>query len=669
MKIESVHIKNLLSFKNFNITLDETNNIIVGTNGVGKSNFLKLIHYLLSNKTAELEEIHEHGSCIFIKIKFDDYERRCIKVLYILNIFFDELKYKNNNNTNNSSNQIIEIVNSICSYIDDRQINDENIHQLFEIIDENAAFKNIKISSEYINKRCYVNYHWKNQIGNNSLSIDNEIKMVINKIINDIGTDATIKHNATQKILIDDNDYIKCINNYFRHEITDTDFYNIVINHNIGVKNMIENSVTFISGFNNYNNTRFKFLEFKNKEWKKYNKISTIYNDITGKTIDIIFDIVNKEIKNIKYVNRDDEKKLMYECSLGEEELITFLVEYYGDNKIILIDEPCVHLNGILINKLTTTIFDDTNTQFITVTHNENFITDITSKNIIRFYLNDNTNYVMLNILDNEKDRKNVLENKKVFFSEKCLLVEGYHDYRFMIQFLKVIDRIDYAVIIMNGKLSKLPQLLNILKINYKALYDVDMIYGKSENILNNKKSYRTIINKNCIFRDMNLDSELIKLLQKYYSQYKDLINCLQIKIDKNNRPRECNTYIRKIRKKSHDIYNEASIQQFCFVWDKTIKDIEGIGIQLFGEEIFIKNETTSGNTDHENDINYCIEYNKNGWYKLSNYDMVHKIEENIESNNYLKQLKKFVNDHTFNNMDQKIIKFLCEKTGIKYYD
>ncbi len=58
MYISRVEINGFLSFKDFDVTLDPNTNIIVGTNGTGKSNFLRLIHYTINDS----EQIMRYGA-------------------------------------------------------------------------------------------------------------------------------------------------------------------------------------------------------------------------------------------------------------------------------------------------------------------------------------------------------------------------------------------------------------------------------------------------------------------------------------------------------------------------------------------------------------------------------------------------------------------------------
>jgi AAA15 family ATPase/GTPase len=109
MRITTVEIDGYLSFNNFKIQLEEKN-IIVGTNGVGKSNFLKLLYLSVFNPrkynnyfdSFELDD-HINKNCEnpFIKITFDfgnDKElieniKKIVKLKYFCKFVSDSTQY------------------------------------------------------------------------------------------------------------------------------------------------------------------------------------------------------------------------------------------------------------------------------------------------------------------------------------------------------------------------------------------------------------------------------------------------------------------------------------------------------------------------------------------------------------------------------------------------
>src|SRR3972149_1319130 len=71
MHISEVYIDGLLSFKDFRVELNEKTNIIVGTNGVGKSNFMKILWCMLNGKT---DMYTNEKYLVLIELTIDDKE-------------------------------------------------------------------------------------------------------------------------------------------------------------------------------------------------------------------------------------------------------------------------------------------------------------------------------------------------------------------------------------------------------------------------------------------------------------------------------------------------------------------------------------------------------------------------------------------------------------------
>jgi hypothetical protein len=90
------------------------------------------------------------------------------------------------------------------------------------------------------------------------------------------------------------------------------------------------------------------------------------------------------------------------------------------------------------------------------------------------------------------------------------------------------------------------------------------------------------------------------------------------------------------------------------FVWDKIVKDMEGVGYDLFGENKFKSSIDPSG------DINICPKQNKELWNTCSNENLRETIKEKIDTCNSLMCLKKFteskmVDDFAIKIMDEYI--------------
>lgn len=97
--ITNVYIDGFASFKDFSLDLSEKENIIVGTNGVGKTNFLNIIDMTLSDHTKLKDIIDDRAKktpIVEIHLMFNDNEviqlnKLC--VLYFLNNLIENQKY------------------------------------------------------------------------------------------------------------------------------------------------------------------------------------------------------------------------------------------------------------------------------------------------------------------------------------------------------------------------------------------------------------------------------------------------------------------------------------------------------------------------------------------------------------------------------------------------
>ncbi|MBA7493624.1 hypothetical protein ES702_04183 [subsurface metagenome] len=177
---------------------------------------------------------------------------------------------------------------------------------------------------------------------------------------------------------------------------------------------------------------------------------------------------IQKYIKKLGYTNFEvvpiDKQKNLYgitlqkgqkdieitKASSGEKEIVNFLLGLFAFNVkggIVIIDEPDLHLHPRwqkLLLGLFNELSEDRKIQFFIVTHSPQFITTNSIKNTFRVYKENEASRVFLpKSEDMEKsDIKgifqivNVLNNEKIFFADKVILVEG------------VVDRIIYEKVL-----------------------------------------------------------------------------------------------------------------------------------------------------------------------------------------------------------------------------
>src|SRR5437868_2068311 len=90
MFIARIEIDGIGSFQNFEIKFDKNKNMIVGTNGVGKTNFMKILASIINNIESMGEinfNLESHQIChVKIEFRFTDKEKEKLKkiIAYVL---------------------------------------------------------------------------------------------------------------------------------------------------------------------------------------------------------------------------------------------------------------------------------------------------------------------------------------------------------------------------------------------------------------------------------------------------------------------------------------------------------------------------------------------------------------------------------------------------------
>lgn len=608
--------------------------------------------------------------------------------------------------TNGNHNHI----NNLNTYIKSININFENI-----------TLKDFKKNKQYFAKQIgkYVLLEYNND--NNKISynkyenkddycakhihikfFDREIPIssvdVINFMLrNNVITGSVLLHQNMFPQLLSETDPLKSILHYIKNECTFlfrskyiskhdmllsfNNIKSIPSNNNIVIYNKMAESV------NNAFTTRSKLYDLSINHITIYEKVKIMFKNIMNKEFDIIVNISDYVIDYEYKIKTEDGK---YNCSNGETELIDFLTDYYRDDKqMIFIDEPCVHLSSQNKNNFRKHILSGkSNKQIIIITHNSELISN--NCNIIHFQMKNNkTNATFLQL--NEAEKKNLYEHWEVLFSENILFIEGYHDYKLMKCILENANIDKYNLIILGGCGNKIWKIMNELNINFKAIYDFDVLNDKKENILSTKsinfllkqsngdklkyinimiddieKKRDIILNRPIIFsrvltrlydskfanNNSNLNSNSLfnsNIEERYDKDNKNKINdyCLimnnfldQMMKNKNN----CDSIIMsdfittfeniydEIRKdynhdeiekfeKSHSLHNFidpiikekirstinitpdeiAEDEIKCgkyFIWNSTIKDLEGLGKRLFNNNDFKKIQWHDKTTD-----------------------------------------------------------------------
>jgi len=224
-------------------------------------------------------------------------------------------------------------------------------------------------------------------------------------------------------------------------------------------------------------------------------------------------EFIQRYIKKLGYANFEvvpiDKRTNTYEVTLkkgqkdirvtqassGEKEIISLLLGLFALNVkrgIVIIDEPDLHLHPRwqrLLLKLLNDLSRERKIQFFIATHSPQFITTNTIKDTFRVYEENEASRVFIpkNEDIEKSDMKgifqivNVLNNEKIFFADKVILVEG------------VVDRIIY---------EKVLKILQKTEDNSEVIEIVE-VYGK-ENFEKFREFLKTWRIKNYIFADLD---------------------------------------------------------------------------------------------------------------------------------------------------------------------
>ncbi len=561
--ITKIHINGFASFENFIIEPKKETYTIVGTNGVGKTNFLNIVDMSVNNYEKLFHYLQQHISNSFVElsIKFDDekikilddmfrlhfayimfdhmadahvkidhmidllkeikcfhegiylkcyYEKKVIK----RNLTFNQCKCKgcdtlfNNCDSHSNGCFIKDNVTKIKKLINDIKNSNWN-NKLVEQVDSDILKHILYIQKNGIiifryNRDEYKEYYFREiesiiNVRNLIEFFDNNNIITFGDIIEELSKKLKFDiefTNFIENILsyLKVNQYMENQNIYENLKLYESEInynnqcYNTngskILNNakfsqtNLVIKNKKELD-NFIFRINSSYRIRKRLYEIKNYENEIFLKIKEKFKGITNKIFDVILN--SNDIEDYYYIIFNNNS---YRCSNGEEELLDFLTIYYDNEKcIMMIDEPCAHLssqNKIKFKDLflKNQNYSNNDKQIFVITHDIELV-DI-NNNLIYFRMNDKqiTELYMLPSI-NEEQKKDISEHKEILFSSQCLLVEGYHDYRIMKCFLEQTGYTDYNIIITGGCTSKLYKILDEFKIEYKIIYDNDVILGK----------------------------------------------------------------------------------------------------------------------------------------------------------------------------------------------
>lgn len=191
--------------------------------------------------------------------------------------------------------------------------------------------------------------------------------------------------------------------------------------------------------------------------------------------------------------NKDGEAFHVHAASTGEAEIIYYAVSITIldiRDTLVAIDEPEVHLHPRAQRQLLNLfrkLNEATNNQFLFATHSPLFVTPESIKHVARVASKNGESFVTQidpkGIPDGKKafDLINALNNEKIFFAEKVILVEGSSDEIFFSTLFKKLGYLelkDIEVVRVGGKhnFSSYQALLEASNVPYAVIADLDYL-------------------------------------------------------------------------------------------------------------------------------------------------------------------------------------------------
>ncbi len=171
-----------------------------------------------------------------------------------------------------------------------------------------------------------------------------------------------------------------------------------------------------------------------------------------GVTIEVYKPPSNDMSLEMFFVREDGRRINPSDLSSGEKGILHFIFTIYGfdlKNGVVIIDEPELHLHPQMQREYLKIIEDvrrEFDIQFILVTHSPIFVNQTTIEHVCRFTLKEGaTQIITPSIKGTEKNLTKILDltnSAKIFFVNKAILVEGETD-EYLLRFL--LDQMETA--------------------------------------------------------------------------------------------------------------------------------------------------------------------------------------------------------------------------------
>lgn len=564
MKIKKVYIKNILSYNDEMVELNNDLNIFVGANGSGKSNFMNIIIYLLKRfcfRNYEVSNINgiERAGIKRYSIRqknplygsSEDYFLQKHKLkqneesLIDLTISFEKKDIDNLYDIKSQKDIVCHFLDKAIDnvqFMDDIYAVDKNkVKEIFDVKENDLS-----IGDELCLRIRESDNGWK--IENDSEKY--YVYMKYFSLIIDILNIINVKHNIKNPFVFFE---------AYRNNSSETTKVGITESNNQGYTNLQSWQNLLSLNYSIGTNSTYimlatkKYGKLMRNEIEKENGLQRFYDSDEYKMLEKYFEKFEYNIK-LKCISPEDNIYQFYllkdsleieidTISSGEREIINFIfglfLEKLNDG-IIIIDEPELHLHPNWQKKLIQILKEETenkNIQILFVTHSSSFITYNILNNIYRIYKEKGfSKCIRISDLIQQSDndfRKNLsvinaTNNEKIFFSNNVILVEGITDeilfkkiYESEIR--KIPDGLEFVGICGKRNLDNFKNILEKLRIKYFFIGDFDNLCDFEElkdlfEIDRKKQKKDMTKNKNQTYAAL----ELLDSIQKFIEDKND---------------------------------------------------------------------------------------------------------------------------------------------------
>lgn len=630
MKIEKIIIENIKSFKEkTEINLDKNICIFIGPNRGGKSNLLDIIIFSLRSFFVPFYRAlpQRVGGQII-----EDIQRE--SVFHPINIFLE--KYIGNEQTDSLLEITFEIGNKDIANIKFLKEHKETFNDTLKTY-RNKPLKNLDFldswNLESLAEGSKVTYKIKNH---NIAAIQAGLSQTFFEYLNyyELFTILVtkIKGLKLNPIFLYYPPYRMVSQDDFIANLSQDNFHELLLLYSRANSKEAASLGKISTNYFAYKRRKFELLGGEYKEnFKKDAEVKIVSNFLKKLGYDWITECIeDRRNEYMVTLKRNGREQPINKASSGEKEILNFLLGTFAFNindGLIIVDEPDLHLHptwqNLLIdifNKLSV----QNNNQFLLVTHSPSFINEKTIDNVVRVYSDNNISKLVQPNKESLPGSKellhliNTLNNEKIFFADKVILVEGLSDrilFQALVKKYKKNAQEVIEVLEVHGKdnLKKFRDFLDLFEIKNYIVADQDYVLNLEnteikEMFVTNYKD----IDKNVIKNKKSKDAKSLS------ERLKEIIKNKKLDEKKINGLKEIWEYIESRHKKIKTRISKEKRERLTEFIDS--KKSEKIYILKYGEieDYFLE---LSKNRNIESVIEFIKDKKLDGWIRQKEKD------------------------------------------------